>query len=279
MGHYLRPRSVDEAISALQDRPRTIIAGGTDHFPARVQRVPEEDILDITAIAGLSGIAQNGPFWRIGAATTWTQVIEADLPPLFDGLKRAAREVGGVQIQNAGTVAGNVCNASPAADGIPPLMALNAWVELRNAEGMQRMPVRDFVLGNRQTSRGPRDLLTALLVPRPHRDTRSHFLKLGARRYLVISIAMVAVTIEIEAGRIAQAAVVVGACGPVARHLRSLEAKLQGRACDGSLGDCVDAADMLPLMPIDDMRATAAYRRDAALTTVRRALAETGAAP
>jgi CO/xanthine dehydrogenase FAD-binding subunit len=96
-----------------------VLAGGTDFYPARVGRAIDEDILDITAIGELRGIAEDADGWRIGATTTWSELIETRLPPLFDGLKLAAREVGGRQIQNAGTIAGNLCNASPAADGVP----------------------------------------------------------------------------------------------------------------------------------------------------------------
>ena len=128
-------------------------------------------------------------------------MIRADLPPLFDALKAAAREVGGVQIQNAGTVAGNVCNASPAADGMPALLALGAEVELQSAAGSRRLPLDDFVLGSRRTARRADELVSALHIPARAAGARSVFLKLGGRRYLVISITMVAVLIELDAGR------------------------------------------------------------------------------
>src|SRR5258708_23073816 len=110
MGAYHRPRHLDEALSTLA-RPHIVLAGGTDFYPARVGRTIDEDVLDIGAIAALRGITADAQGWRLGATTTWSELIEADLPPLFDGLKQAAREVGGRQIQNAGTLAGNLCNA------------------------------------------------------------------------------------------------------------------------------------------------------------------------
>ena len=124
MSLYLRPTRTEEALERLASAPLTVLAGGTDHYPARVARPLAEDILDITALEALRGIRETEEGWRIGATTSWTQLIEAELPPLFDALKQAAREVGGVQIQNAGTVAGNLCNASPAADGVPALLAI-----------------------------------------------------------------------------------------------------------------------------------------------------------
>ena len=130
MSLYLRPTRTEEALERLAAAPLTVLAGGTDHYPARVGKPLAEDILDITALEALRGIRATDAGWRIGATTSWTQVIEAQLPPLFDALKQAAREVGGVQIQNAGTVAGNLCNASPAADGVPALLALDAHLEL-----------------------------------------------------------------------------------------------------------------------------------------------------
>src|SRR6185437_1042010 len=98
--------------------------------------------------------------------------IETPLPPLFDGLKQAAREVGGRQIHNAGTLAGNLCNASPAADGVPPLLALDADVELAGRAGMRRLPLSTFFTGNRRTMLAPGELLVALHVPKPARPAR-----------------------------------------------------------------------------------------------------------
>ncbi len=277
MGRYLRPVSVEEALGALNTGPMTVIAGGTDYYPARVGRSLDDDIVDITAIEGLHGVIEEDTHWRIGAATTWSELAAAALPPLFDGLKRAAREVGGVQIQNAGTIAGNVCNASPAADGIPVLMALDAGVELRSADAVEVTPLDRFVLGNRRTALGPEQLVTAFIVPKPRGAAKGHFLKLGARRYLVISIVMVAAVIETaDDGTIAAARVAVGACSPVARRLPGLEARLVGLAADGRLGDAVEPADVAGLDPIDDVRASAEYRMDAALTMVRRTLNELG---
>src|SRR3954471_17675623 len=204
MADYLRPTTLDEALQALA-RPWTVLAGGTDFYPARVGRAIDENVLDITAIDGLGGVASGPRGWRLGATTTWSELLETDLPPLFDGLKQAAREVGGRQIQNTGTVAGNLCNASPAADGVPPLLALDAEVELAGRAGTRRLPLSTFITGNRRTVLAPGELLVAIHVPRPIWPARSAFLKLGARRYLVISIAMAAATVEIVDNRIVAA--------------------------------------------------------------------------
>src|SRR5436190_1953783 len=191
---FERPQSIAEAARLLASGPWAVLAGGTDLYPAHVGRRIAAPLLDITAIAGLRGIRRDEQGWTIGATTTWSDVVRAELPPLFDALKAAAREVGGVQIQNAGTVAGNLCNASPAADGTD--------------------------------------------------------------------------------GRIAEAGVAVGSCSAVARRLTTLEGRLVGAAADGDLAGQLELGDLAPLTPIDDLRGSAAYRRDATATLVRRALRE-----
>lgn len=271
MADYLRPTNLDEALQALA-RPWIVLAGGTDFYPARVGRAIDENILDIGGIAALRGIAAGPDGWRLGATTTWSELLEAGLPPLFDGLKQAAREVGGRQIQNAGTIAGNLCNASPAGDGMPPLLALDATVELAGRAGTRRLPLASFVTGNRRTVLAPGELLVAIHVPKPARDARSAFLKLGARRYLVISIAMAAATLEIRDSRVAAARIAVGSCSAVAQRLPALEAALVDVAID-ALAARVEASQLAPLSPIDDVRGSAGYRLDAAVTLLRRLLA------
>lgn len=275
MAKYMRARSLDQALECLARGPCRIIAGGTDVFPALGDKPIRDDILDISGLCALRGITHEpeAGHWRLGALTTWTDVIRADLPPWFDGLKLAAREVGAVQIQNAGTVAGNVCNASPAADGTAALLALEARVEVSGPQGLRLMPLGDFVTGVRRTALGPGELVTAVVVPDGGADPGvADFLKLGARHYLVISIAMVSVVLRLRGdGVIGRAAVAVGSCSPVARRLTALEARLTGRA-PRALAALVEAADADELSPIDDVRATADYRREAALTLVRRSL-------
>ena len=277
MGSYLRPTELPDALAALSAGPRVILAGGTDYYLARVGRPLDDDILDITALPDLRRIVDAGSHWRIPALATWTDLLETPLPPLFDGLKRAAREVGGVQIQNAGTLCGNLCNASPAADGTPNLLALDAAVELSSAGATRRLPVAEFVTGSRAITRRPEEMVTALLVPKPNGDARSTFLKLGARKYLVISIVMVAAVLEIADRQVARARVAVGSCSAVAQRLLQLETTLVGRPLDAALANLARPEHLAPLSPIDDVRGTGAYRRDAALTLVRRALRELAA--
>jgi CO/xanthine dehydrogenase FAD-binding subunit len=273
MPPYARPRRLDEALQVLAGGA-TILAGGTDHYPARVGKPLSEAILDITAVRGLRGISAADDHWRIGATTTWTDLIEAPLPPLFDGLKLAAREVGGIQIQNSGTLAGNLCNASPAADGVPALLSLDAGIELASIEGVRMVPLGQFILGPRKTARRPGELVSAIRIPRPRHAARSHFLKLGSRRYLVISISMVGALIEHEGGIVQRASVAVGSCSAIAMRLPELESALAGQPLDHRLAALVRPEHLARLAPIDDVRASAAYRIDATLTLVRRTLRE-----
>ena len=275
MTDYLRPETLPEALDLLNARGLTIIAGGTDHYPARVGVPLDEDLLDVTAIAGLRGIEDRGDHLRIGALTTWTDIINTDLPPSFDGLKAAGRAIGGIQIQNTATLVGNICNASPAADGAPNLLALDAGVALASARGERVSLLADFITGNRETTREPDEMVVALIVPKPAPGAESLFLKLGARSYMVISIVMVALVIEPDGDRVARARIAVGSCAPVSRRLAALEESLVGAKLDGRLGDQLQ--DVKALDPIDDIRGSAAYRQDAALTLVRRGLAELGA--
>ena len=271
---YFRPRTLPEAVDALAHHGGQILSGGTDFFPALGERPVSTPIVDVSAIAELRGISVEHDHIQIGGLTTWSEILRAPLPRCFDALKAAAREVGSVQIQNRGTVAGNLCNASPAADGVPPLLALDAEVELVSRTGTRRLPLRDFVVGNRKTARRPDEMLARVIVPRGLDDGRSAFLKLGSRRYLVISIVMVAAVVQVdEAGSVAQARVAVGSCSVVAQRLLALERDLLGARATAGLGALVSPEHIAPLSPIDDVRATASYRRDAALTLVKRALA------
>jgi CO/xanthine dehydrogenase FAD-binding subunit len=268
---YAKPASLDEALLLLKEDRWTILAGGTDFYPALGAAPLRGSVLDINGLAELRGLLETDSHIVIGARTTWTDMLRHPLPPAFDGLKLAAREVGSIQIQNRGTVAGNLCNASPAADGVPPLLTLEAEVELRSAEGRRVLPLGEFILGNRRTALRPGELVTAVRIPKTAAGGTSGFVKLGARRYLVISIAMAAVRVTVERGKIAEIALSIGACSAVAQRLKGLEERLRG-AEPRSAPAIVSAYDFPELSPIDDVRGTSAYRREAAREIVVRAL-------
>jgi CO/xanthine dehydrogenase FAD-binding subunit len=270
---YFRPRTLNEAVQVLVSHGGQILSGGTDFFPALGDRPAPSRVVDISALNEIKGITIEPDSIRIGGLTTWSEVVASPLPRCFDALKNAAREIGGIQIQNRGTVAGNLCNASPAADGVPPLLALDAEVELVSVAGKRRVPLADFIVGNRRTLRRPDEILASVIVPRGLDDAASVFLKLGARRYLVISIAMVAAVVKTnDSGLVAEARVAVGSCSAAAQRLTTLERALVGAPARNGLRAMVLLEHLGQLSPIDDVRATATYRHDAALTLVGRAL-------
>jgi CO/xanthine dehydrogenase FAD-binding subunit len=288
MGLYFRPTALADALAALADAKLassndpagnlTVLAGGTDFYPALTARAAwlearPRDVLDISGLDELKGIRQDATGVTFGALATWADIRDCPLPSAFDGLKLAAREVGGAQVQNRGTIAGNICNASPAADGVPPLLTLNAMAEVASLRGQRSLPLAEFITGNRRTALAPDELVVAIRVPPPPPATRATFLKLGARTYLVISIVSVAVLIDVDAqNRIARAAIAIGACSAVPLRLAALECRLEGASAGEAL-QRVTAADVHgALAPIDDVRGSAQYRREVAVVLVRRAL-------
>lgn len=280
MIRYAKPTEVDEALALLDEAPWRILAGGTDFYPAQGSKPFRENILDINGLAVLRGIAETESHWVIGARTTWTDLVRHPLPVAFDALKQAAREVGSVQIQNAASIAGNLCNASPAADGVPALLILDAEVELRSAAATRYLPLGEFILGNRRTALQQREMVMAIRVPKHAAAGTSAFVKLGARHYLVISIAMTAARLVIENGIVSDAAIAVGSCSVVAKRLAGVEAALRGQPASHALADAIQSAPMDELSPIGDVRGSAEYRLDAAREIVARAvLAAAGHAP
>lgn len=278
---YHRPRTLAEALEIRASQDVAVLAGGTDIYPVRTARrawgdPTHKDVLDLTAIPGLRGITDRGDHWRLGCLTTWTDLIRADLPPQFDAYRQAAREVGGVQVQNLGTLTGNIVTASPAGDGIPNLLALDAQVELASVAGTRSLALGAFIGGYRRTTMRADEIVTALTVPKLA-NARSCFKKLGARKYLVISIAMVSGIVALDsAGRISEVRIAVGACSAVATRLTTLEAALAGAPL-ASAATLVAPAHADALSPIDDVRATGTYRRAAALALVRDCLTDLAA--
>jgi len=228
---YLRPDNLEDALSALSEHPRTLLAGGTDFFPARVGKPITDNVLDLSGVESLRKIQQTADGFMLGGLTTWTDIIEAQLPPAFDGLKQAAKTIGGVQTQNAGTLVGNICNASPAADSVPNLLALEAQVQLQSVRETRMLPLEEFILGNRKTAKKADELISGIFIPQPELNESDEILNLK---------------------------IAVGACSPVAQRLRLLEQE--------AVGQKLKSIKILPahfesLEPIDDIRATADYRK------------------
>jgi xanthine dehydrogenase small subunit len=272
---YHRPTSLEDALAIRRGEDVVLLAGATDIYPAHVGRKAwgdpvHKDILDLSALPGLRAIEVGAHEVRLGALVTWGQLARAELPAQFDGIRAAAREIGGEQIQNRATIVGNACTASPAGDGIPNLLALDAVFEIAG-DTTRLVSAQDFFTGYRTVDCPADAIVTGIRIP--HRAARSAFQKLGSRRYLVISIAMVAVVIETAGDeRITAARIAVGACSAVAQRLAVLEGSLVGTRLVDAPGR-VGPQHLVSLTPIDDIRASAAYRQDAALTLVRDVLA------
>ena len=163
---YCSPVELSDALLMLAKNDWKILAGGTDFYPSLQEAAPVGNVLDISKIADLDQITlDDDGRWIIGARVTWTDVIKADLPPAFNALKLTAREVGSIQIQNRATLIGNLCNASPAADGVPPLLAMNAIVRLSCLDGEREVPLDDFIHGNRDTDLKCDEMVTQLIIP------------------------------------------------------------------------------------------------------------------
>ena len=272
-GDFVRPRSLKEAVVAVMGRELRILGGGTDIFPSHVARPLPSRLVDVSTVAEIRGIVAAGASVRIGGAATWTDIVAAKLPPPFRALQDAARQIGSLQVQNRGTIAGNLCNASPAADGVPPLLVLDAEVELASIEGLRRMPLAKFITGNRKTAIRADEVLSAVIVAETPTHSRSAFIKLGARKYLVISIVMAAALIRRDmAGTIVEARVAVGSASEKALRLGALERDLAGLPKERSPSSVLDPRHLSSLKPIDDIRATARYRADAARQLVSDAL-------
>ena len=275
---FCRPRSLGEALQAMAEGVAMPLAGGTDILPGWANGAVRRPLVDLSSVPERAGhVGEDADGWYFGAMTTWSQLAAARLPPYFDAAKQAALEVGGRQIQNRGTLVGNVCNASPAADGVTALVCLEAVVRLRSLRGARSVALADFVTGNRQTARAADELVTGLTVPRRGPDARSVFRKLGARRYLVISIAMVAVLLEGSKREMKHVAIAAGSCSAKPVRMASLERGFAGGDANRLAAAAAAGAALPELTPISDVRASSAYRAHAARTLIAGAVADCAA--
>lgn len=274
---FARPASLAEAFALMKEHGpgARLLAGGTDLLvQMKMERFSPDLVISLSGVKDLDGIT-TGDGLTIGAATTiWTISKSTAVGAQFAALREACNAFSTVSIMFMGTLGGNLCNASPAADGVPALLTLDAVVELASARGTRRLPLADFLTGPRQTARAADEVLLALHLPAPALTGRSAFLKLGARAHLVISIAMVAVRCVTVGGIVTEMAASVGACGPVATRLPWVEAALTGAPVAGLSGRIRPEDVASHLSPIDDVRASAAYRTEAATELLCRAVTE-----
>src|SRR5215212_12080072 len=258
------PRTLEEALGLLREGPNAWrpFAGGTDLMVLlEAGRLEHRRFFSIRHLRELRGVGESDGVVRVGALTTYTEVRRSELlSRLFPMLRQAARETGGIAIQNRGTVGGNIANASPAADTPPALLAYDAEVELVSAEGARRVPYAEFHTGYKQTVMRADELIAGVILPRPREGARHFYRKVGTRRAQAISKVCFAATAEVEGETLKEVRVALGSVAPVVLRCRRTEEVLRGRRLDEDLMRA--AADELAreVTPIDDLRSTARYR-------------------
>ena len=263
---FTAPDSLAEALSLLAQQPgQTVLAGGTDLWPqwTSEQHKPGQ-VLSLHRLAELGQIsATPGEPLRIGATVTHAQLVRsAEVRDGCPAVAQAAATIGAAQIQNRGTIGGNLVNASPAADLPPPLVAAGAEVELASTKGTRRVPLDSFYQGYRQLDLGPGELLVAVLVPALPAVAREHFRKIGTRRAQAISKVMGACRLELGPDQIiTRAGIAFGSVAPVVLRLEQLEQWLCGRRADSDTAREAGQRAVAAVQPIDDLRSSADYRR------------------
>jgi len=271
----LTPRSLDEALRLKADVPAAVpIEGGTDVMvELNFDRRRPAALLDLTRVGELAEWGSDGDQLRLGAGVSYRRIID-ELAGRLPGLAMASRTVGSPQIRTRGTVGGNLGSASPAGDAHPPLLAVDAQVELASVRGVRRVPARDFFTGPKRSVLAPDELIAAVLVP-PLAGPQQ-FTKVGTRNAMVIAVCSFALALDPAARR---AGTGIGSAGPTPIRAVAAEELLAAELPWDSpapvpetvavrFGELVAAA----ASPIDDVRGTAAYRRHALSVLARRAL-------
>ncbi len=277
--NYLAPASLDEALAHLSHGEVTILAGGTDLTPqsqaGRVKFKPT--LMNIRHITELGGIAQDGGEIRIGALPTVTEIMESELiARLFPVLIEACHHFASDQIRNASSIGGNLCNASPAGDMSIPLLALDARVELASkpngARNTRAMPLNTFFTGPGKTRREASELLSCVRIPLPAPGHVARFLKFGTRVGLDISTISIAIGGTLEDGVLSKVRVAFGAVAATPIRAAKTEAALEGQRLDAALIDHVAEVAHDEVRPIDDVRASAWYRKEMIRNMTKRML-------
>jgi carbon-monoxide dehydrogenase medium subunit len=267
---FLHVRSLEAAYAELGRRgdDLTVLAGGTDVM-VQLNRgdLRPRDWLSIGALSSLCGTRQvsapEGPRLAIGALTSHRRlVLDPHVRRSLPALAAAAATVGGWQTQEAGTVGGNVCNASPAADTLPPLLVANGQVTLGSARGQRSMPLSQFVVGRRATLRSPDELLTTLTVEPLPSGAAETYLKVGPRSAMEVALVGLAVRLQLSpSGRVIDARIAACSVAPAPFRISDAEAALVGSDLEPDAVAQAGALLTAAARPIDDARASGTYRR------------------
>jgi CO/xanthine dehydrogenase FAD-binding subunit len=267
------PRTLADALALLREGPGVWrpFAGGTDLMVLlEAGRLEHRKFFSIRHLKELRGVEESDGVVRVGALTTYTDVRRSELlGRLFPMLGQAARETGGIAIQNRGTVGGNIANASPAADTPPALLAYGAEVELVSVEGTRRVPYADFHTGYKQTVMSEDELIAAVILRKPREGARHFYRKVGTRRAQAISKVCFAAVAEVEGELLTEVRVALGSVAPVVLRCRRTEEVLRGRRLDEEvLREGLEELGR-EVTPIDDVRSTARYRTRVAQNLLR----------
>jgi CO/xanthine dehydrogenase FAD-binding subunit len=261
---YLAPNSLDEAVAMLSERPETtVLAGGTNVLVQLKEKHREASaLLSLKRIAELHQLRQNGGL-TIGAAVTMKQLAEEPLVRRdYAALADAAMLIGSVQTRNMATIGGNICNASPSADTAAPLLVLQAQAVVIDARGERTIALQDFFTGPGETVLRPGELLKEFLIPLPGTRSASSYVRHIPRGAMDISVVGVAAAIELdEAGLIADARVALGAVAPTPMLAARAAANLIGQKPDEKLWREAGSVAAQEAEPVDDLRASIAFRR------------------
>jgi carbon-monoxide dehydrogenase medium subunit len=271
---YFRPTSLAEALalSAGTDAA-AFVAGGTDLMVRiRDRRAAPGALISLRSIPELRGVSSGGET-RIGAATTIGDIArDPSLAERYPVLVEAALRVGGPQIRNAGTVGGNLCNASPCADTALPLLVLEARLALASARGNREVRLEDFFRGPRATCLDPAEIVTHVVLPAQPPGARAVFLK-KSRVMMDLAVASVCVLLEMDGDRCAKARVAAGSVAPTPVRLTEAESILEGKRLSDDVIAAAAAAAERAVSPITDVRSTADYRRHIVGVFTKRAIA------
>lgn len=273
---YVAPISVGEAVALLREAGESArpLAGGTDLLvQMRTGRRKPGLIVDLKRIPELTRIELDDEGLSLGAAASTAELREhPEIRELYPGLVEAAELIGSEQIQGRSSVGGNLCNASPAADTVPSLIALGAECLIAGPSGLRRVPVETFCTGPGSTVLGHDEILVELRVPRPRPRSADAYLRLIPRSEMDIAVVGAGVSVELDAsGNCAAARVSLGAVAPTALLVPEAGAALVGRPVEGRALEALASAATAAARPIDDMRGTVAYRRKVAGVLARRA--------
>jgi CO/xanthine dehydrogenase FAD-binding subunit len=277
----LMPATLDEALSFLAEHPDVApIAGGTNVLVGmREGLYTNRTLLDLNRLEELTGIRVEDGSVVIGGRTTVAELLDSPIIAAHaKPLHRAARTFANPLVRNRATVAGNLVDASPAADTAPPLLALNAEVELVSLSGTRRLPLDEFMVGVNQTLRRPDELLLSIRWPVPATQSAGAFHKLALRKGTACSVISAAATVEGNgAGSCAQARIALGAVAVRPIRVYAAEEGLTGQHLTADAIERAAAQAISAAQPIDDVRSTASYRKQMAGVLVRRLLTQIGA--